>query len=328
MTASPLPEWSHAWGIDAERAPLELVTRGSNEMWRGVRQGATVYLRVTPDRHRDRQEVQAELDWMAALAEAGARVVRPLAARGGALLVESVLDGRPAWVACFTAAPGRPARKPDDYVDPVLDSWAGLLADLHRHARAHPAGSGGRRSWHGDRVFLTARQARDARVAPAHELLGRLEAWLRALPADRDTHGLTHADLHLGNLNVDGGSVTAFDFDDACLHFYLHDVAVAVTSIRKAGWEHPGRFDAPAAEARFVDHYFGQGALDRRWLPRLEAFVAYRLALSACWGSRAGEIGELDQALEGWFERSLPWWLEQLRLREREIRAVMTTAVI
>ena len=77
---------------------------------------------------------------MAALADAGVRVVRPLAARGGALLVESALDGRPAWVACFTAAPGRPARKPDDYVDPVLDSWAGLLADLHRHARAHPAG--------------------------------------------------------------------------------------------------------------------------------------------------------------------------------------------
>jgi Ser/Thr protein kinase RdoA (MazF antagonist) len=323
VTASPLPEWSHAWGID-DRAPLELVTRGSNEMWRGVRQGATVYLRVTPDRHRERQEVQAELDWMATLADAGARVVRPLAARGGALVVESALDGRPAWAACFTAAPGRPARKPDDFVDPVLDSWAGLLADLHRHARAHPAGgSGGRRPWHGDRVFLTARQARDPRVAAAQEMLGQLEGWLRALPADGDGHGLTHADLHLGNLNVADGSVTAFDFDDACLHFYLHDVAVAVTSIRKAGWEHPGRFDARAAEDRFVDQYFRQGALDRRWLARLEAFVAYRLALSACWGSRAGEIGELDQALEGWFERSLPWWLEQLRLREGEIRAGM-----
>lgn len=293
-------------------------------MWRGVRQGATVYLRVTPDRHRDRQEVQAELDWMAALADAGARVVRPLAARSGALLVESALDGRPAWVACFTAAPGRPARKPDDFVDPVLDSWAGLLADLHRHARAHPAGgSGGRRPWHGDRVFLTARQARDPRVAVAQEMLGQLEGWLRALPADGGGHGLTHADLHLGNLNVADGSVTAFDFDDACLHFYLHDVAVAVTSIRKAGWEHPGRFDARAAEDRFVDQYFRMGALDRRWLARLEAFVAYRLALSACWGSRAGEIGELDQALEGWFERSLPWWLEQLRLREGEILAGM-----
>jgi Ser/Thr protein kinase RdoA (MazF antagonist) len=154
-------------------------------------------------------------------------------------------------------------------------------------------------------------------------MLGQLERWLRALPADGDGHGLTHADLHLGNLNVADGSVTAFDFDDACLHFYLHDVAVAVTSIRKAGWEHPGRFDARAAEDRFVDQYFRQGALDRRWLARLEAFVAYRLALSACWGSRAREIGELDQALEGWFERSLPWWLEQLRLREEEIRAGM-----
>jgi Ser/Thr protein kinase RdoA (MazF antagonist) len=323
VPTSPLPEWSHAFGID-DRPPLALVTRGSNEMWRGIRQGATVYLRVTPDRHRERQEVQAELAWMSALADAGMRVVRPLAAQGGALLVDSALDGRPAWVACFTAAPGRPARKPDDYVDAVLDSWAGLLADLHGHARAQPAGAGeGRRPWHGDRVFLTARQARDASVAPAQQMLGQLEAWLRSLPAEPDVFGLTHADLHLGNLNVAGGSVTAFDFDDACLHFYLHDLAVAVTSIRKAGWEHPGRFDAAAAEARFVDQYVRRGVLDRRWLGRLEPFVAYRMALSACWGSRAGEIGELDQALEGWFERSLPWWLEQLRLREAEIRAGM-----
>jgi Ser/Thr protein kinase RdoA (MazF antagonist) len=291
-------------------------------MWRGERRGETVYVRVTPERHRDRQEVRAEVDWMLALAVAGVRVVRPLASRDGALLVDSTLDGRPAWVACFAGAPGRPARKPDDYVDPVLDSWAELLGDLHRHARAHRAG-GDRRPWHGDRVFLTARQARDPRVAPAQAMLGRLEAWLRELPADPDAYGLTHADLHLGNLNVANGTVTAFDFDDACLHFYLHDLAVAVTSIRKAGWEHPGRFDARAAEARFVGHYFLQGTLDHRWRQRLEVFVAYRLALSACWGSRAGELGQLDQALEGWFERSLPWWLQQLREREDEIHAGM-----
>jgi Ser/Thr protein kinase RdoA (MazF antagonist) len=228
-------------------------------------------------------------------------------------------------VACFTAAPGRPGRKPDDYADPVLDSWAQLLGDLHRHARAHPGHArGGRRPWHDDRVFLTAREARDHRVAPAQAMLGQVEAWLRGLPAPSEVYGITHADLHLGNLNVsDTGAVTAFDFDDACVHFYLHDVAVGVTSIRKAGWEHPGRFDAVAAEARFVDQYFRQRALDPRWHRCLEAFVAYRMALSACWCSRAGEIGELDQALEGWFERSLPWWLEQLAARQAEIRAGM-----
>jgi Ser/Thr protein kinase RdoA (MazF antagonist) len=227
-------------------------------------------------------------------------------------------------VACFTAAPGRPARKPDDYVEPVIDSWADLVADLHRHARTHrPRPGGGRRPWHADRVFLTARQARDPRVASAQELLGQLEGWLQALPEDDGGFGLTHADLHLGNLNVADGAVTAFDFDDACLHFYVHDLAVAVTSMRKAAWEHPGRFDLRAAEARFLDRYARQGLLDVGWLGRLEAFVAYRLALSACWGSRARELGELDQALEGWFDRSLPWWLAELRAREGEIRASM-----
>jgi Ser/Thr protein kinase RdoA (MazF antagonist) len=324
------------WSLDAD-VPLALVRRSSNEVWRAARGGQLVYLRLTPERHRAPAEVAAEVAWMAALAAEGLRVVRPLPSANGRLVEHARLDGVPACVTCFTAAPGRPARKPDDYTAPVLDSWASLLADLHRHA-SHTskiiqenvsAGTGqvpgthGRHAWDRDRVFRTAVEARDGRVTEAREALERVVGWMRTLSTEGAGFGVTHADLHLGNLNVADGVVTAFDFDDACRHWFIHDVAVAVTSIRKAAWEHPGRFDAAAAEQRFVAHYFAQGALDRAWHARLEAFVAYRLALSACWASRAAETGELDEELTAWFQRSLPWWLGQLRARADEVHAAM-----
>ena len=301
-------------------APLELIRRSSNEVFRGRRQGQPVYLRITPPDHRSRQEVLAEVTWMLALAEAGARVVAPILSSAGRLVEETAWgDGqeegcrRVVCAVAFAAAPGRLARKPDDYTPPILSSWAALLADLHRHARDHrPRGSAARQRWDHDRVFVTASQddAPETRLAQQH--LTDLVGWMRGLDTAPDSFGLTHADLHLGNLNVEGSVVTAFDFDDACHHWFAHDLGVAVTSIRKAAWEHPGRFDAAAAETLFLDAYFKQGVLAARWRPLVDRFVDYRIALSACWASRARHTGELDADLTDWFARSLPWWLAQL----------------
>jgi amicoumacin kinase len=294
------------------------VRRSSNEVLRGQRRGKPVYLRITPPGHRNRQELLAELTWMQALRHAGLRVARPLRSTAGAL-VEQIAWGEEAGcreVVCavaFAAAPGRLARKPDDYTPDVLASWATLLADLHRHARDNrPPGSAARQRWDQDQVFLTAQEdeAPETRVAQQH--LRALVDWLREMDTAPDGFGLTHADLHLGNLTVENQVVTAFDFDDSCHHWFVHDLAVAVTSIRKAGWEYPGRFDPAVAESIFLERYFARGVLAGRWRPLVERFVAYRIALSACWASRARQTGQLDQEHIIWFERSLPWWLGQL----------------
>jgi Ser/Thr protein kinase RdoA (MazF antagonist) len=303
------------WQLDAEPAPT-LVRRSTNEIWLAQREGSPVYLRLTPTSHRGADQVAAEVAFMAGLHQAGVRVVRPLVSRAGRLVEQSEAGS----ITCFAAAPGRHARKPDDMRAPVLQSWAALMADLHRFARDHRTPE--RPLWHDDRVYRVAQQASDPCIGPAHELLARLGAWMHQLPTGADGFGLTHADLHLGNLSVDpaaGDAVTAFDFDDSCRHWFVHDLAVGVTSIRKAGWEAPGRFDAAAAEATFVRAYAAQQVLAPVWQARLEAFVAYRIALSACWASRSQELGELDAELADWFERSRPWWLGQLELRRAEI---------
>ena len=309
------------WRIGGE--PPVLVRRSSNDVYRATRSGRTVYLRVTPASHRTAREVQGELSWMQALADRGLRVVRPIPSASGRLVERARVAGNPASLACFEAAPGSLARKPDDYRPPVLESWAALLADLHEQSRARPGTDSGRGRWDQDRVFETARQASASDTAPAQATLRALVAWMRGLDAGRDVFGLTHADLHLGNLTVEDGRVTTFDFDDACHHFFLHDVAVAVTSIRKAASEYPDRFDAADAEARFLAHYFRRGLLGPDWRARLEPFVSYRIALSACWASRAAETGQLDADMTAWFHRSLPWWLQQLERTRDQVQQAM-----
>ncbi len=69
--------------------------------------------------------------------------------------------------------------------------------------------------------------------------------WIKRLPSTRANFGLTHADLQISNMhityeenssNVEGSAtsyplgrseISVFDFDDACYHFFVHDIAVA-----------------------------------------------------------------------------------------------------
>jgi amicoumacin kinase len=327
VTAPP-PSLLPPWDLD-EAAPPVLVSDSGNQVFRARRGGETVYLRVTPASYRSGREVEGELRWMGALAAAGLRVVPPVPSTAGRLVEETQADGQPAWVSCVRAGPGRPAHKPGDYRPPLIASWASLLADLHAQARARAPSDSGRRAWDEDRVFETALQASAPETQPAQEQLRLLVAWMRRLPRSPDSFGLTHADLHLGNLTVHGAGaaedqVTAFDFDDACHHWFVHDVAVAVTSIRKAAWEHPGAVDAPGAEATFLDTYARREVLPPRWIDRLEAFVAYRLALSACWAGRSHALGQLDADMTAWYHRSLPWWLDQLTRRQASIARALS----
>jgi Ser/Thr protein kinase RdoA (MazF antagonist) len=318
-TGAPRDAFS-AWGVAPD--PV-LVRRSWNEVFRCTRGAETLYVRVTFPDHRPRAELVAEVDWMRSLHAAGVPVARPLPSLGGAYVEEVEHGGRPAFAIALGAAPGHPGRKPQDYTPAVVEAWAALLAALHGHARHYrPPGPERRPSWRTDRVLALALAARDEESRFAQGPLRDLVSWMEGLPTGPETFGLTHADLHPGNLAVDSGPglagprLTAFDFDDSCEHFFVHDLAVGVTSLRKAAWEYPGAVDGPALEAAFLTAYARAAAGDPVATPvgraPIERFVHYRIALSACWAGRARELGELDADMDAWFRRSVPWWAQQL----------------
>ena len=301
-----------AFGV---RGPFELMRDAPNRILQAYLPGGSqrVYLRTTPTQHRDLPQVSAEIVWMKRLADAGVAVVRPMPplGRGDEALVFE--ESNQLSIATIEA-PGRAAQKPADYRPEVIESWARLLGELHRHAHLCPPG---RRLWHEDPVVQMAHSARHPDTAFAQEVFADLTARMMRLP----THsvdgpaffGATHADLHLNNLFVqDNGAATAFDFDDACQHWFVHDVAVAVATLRKAAFEYPGAFDGPDLEARFLRTYRATYPLPDAQFALLDLFIAFRLALLACWASATFHAGKLETHLLAWYERSRPYLLCEL----------------
>jgi Ser/Thr protein kinase RdoA (MazF antagonist) len=273
------------------------------------------YLRTTPKQHRDFAQVSAEVVWMNRLADAGVAVVRPLLPSLVRTDNESlVFDDTSELSIATQEAPGRPAQKPADYRPEVIESWATLLGDLHRHAHLCPPG---RRLWHEDPVVQMAHLARHPDTTFAQQAFAHLTTRMMQLPTHAESgptfFGTTHADLHLNNLFVqDNGAVTAFDFDDACQHWFVHDVAVAIATLRKAAFEYPNAFDLADLETRFVQTYRATYPLPDAQFARLDLFIAYRLSLLACWASATFHAGRLETHLLAWYERSRPYLLREL----------------
>ena len=61
----------------------------------------------------------------------------------------------------------------------------------------------------------------------------RVRNELDALGTGGAVWGLTHADLHIGNLLIDHGRVGVIDFDDCGWGYYLLDVATVLSSLRR-----------------------------------------------------------------------------------------------
>ena len=102
---------------------------------------------------------------------------------------------------------------------------------------------------------------------------------------------------------MDGERVTLLDFDVATHHWFANDIAISCQHVLthlfgglRGRLHHPERL---ALFLRtFLEGYWGENALDRAWLPRLELFFAYRRILSFTF-------------MSGWYrkrpERVLAW---------------------
>jgi Ser/Thr protein kinase RdoA (MazF antagonist) len=182
--------------------------------------GPTV-LKVIDPRHRQPHEVEAEVDWLLALAGAGVRVARPVPTAAGAFVVT---DETAAIGVAYERAPGRHLAAPE-WTPQLVAAHGELLGQLHAHARGWTPPRHARRSWR-DTGYLG--RADDA--WPGDTAFAAAVAELTAATASLDAlgdEGTVHADLHTRNLLVDDdGAITAIDFDDAVVAPFGYDLAI------------------------------------------------------------------------------------------------------
>ncbi len=270
-------------------ADLRLVTVRENVTFQVTDRddGATYVLRLHRPGYHTLDELNAERVWVRALTADGIAVPAPVAARDGREYVTVAIHGngerRHAGMLRWTEG-----RLLSDVLQEVGDhrmrlgyfeQLGAITASLHNQASA----------WQAPPGFRRHALDRDGLMGDApfwgpfwdHALLTAGERRLLLDTRDRirgalDRHGkqpslysLIHADMHPGNILVDGDRLTVIDFDDAAFGWHLYDIAVALIHHQTAP-----AFDA--IEAAFLQGYRGVRAISDDALALLPMFRLVR----------------------------------------------------
>lgn len=187
----------------------------------------------------DRQAIESELLWLAALRAEGLPVPAPVAnARGEAVSqVERVHATLLAW------QEGELLTRETESEETAAQIGA-LVGQVHAHARRWTFPAGFSRPKRDADYFQDALRAlwpavRDGRMTHLDyqtlaTALGILHEETRRLPRTPETWGLLHGDLHRGNFLLHEGQIRLIDFSMCAFGHFAYDLATCLSNIRQA----------------------------------------------------------------------------------------------
>nr|WP_174823633.1 phosphotransferase [Ruegeria arenilitoris] len=279
-----------------ERADVSLVAERENTVYE-VRLGTIrLALRVHRKSYRTDGELRSELEWMAAMAEAGLSVPAPVPTPKGEVLRH--IDGFQVDVLTWLTGETMTSALPKLCVTERRQLFFELgreMARLHQVTDAWDAQSG----------FIRVHWDRDGLVGDA-PLWGRFWENPSLTNADRAVfvkfrnhasaklnrigksldYGLVHADLVPDNILVDNGFLKMIDFDDGGYGYRLFDVATAL-------FKHISDADYRMLQSRLFDGYRSIRPLD---VSELDLFLSIRAATYVGWViTRVDEPGGLER---------------------------------
>ncbi len=222
------------WQIDP--ATINYVNSDYHSVYKVSHQSKPAFLRLAEPRVRSFAETQAECDFLAHLEEADITIAHPIRSLRNRS-VESVTAPGDAsgalWSAVlFTDASGHaiPLRGPAAS-EAVAEAWGRNLGRIHCASAAfRPIPGWQRRHWN-EEAWI-----RDAPLLlPADDEYLRLQfevlmAFFRDLPQTQENYGLNHGDYAPEHVHVnDEGVLTTFAFGHAGYHWFMWDVAAALS---------------------------------------------------------------------------------------------------
>lgn len=238
----------------------------------------------------------AELRFLRLLAEDGLPVQRPVAMADGGDV--AVLPGGAGCATLLRWAPGVPLREDDPDAEALAGAVGRLVARMHDFVVAHPETAALDRPAYDVARVERAMRAIQPGVAEGMfsgemyaDLLCGAEAIcdaIRVAQAAPGQYGLIHADLGLGNLIVDGRTITPIDFS-LCGHApLLFDLGGLM-----------GTFGRPALRRAALEGYAALRPLDETDFRATEAYFVLSICCFMAMHLRNPHV-------RGWFGRRLP----------------------
>lgn len=194
-------------------------------------------LRLTDATYRTRDDVHSELEFLAHLQAHAVPAAAGVRTGQGTWTTELETAQGLFYASVLEYAEGVVVRDDLPYRTPeFFRAWGKNIALIHQASETYNPPSGVPRRWQWDEEILL-RQA--AVLIPADDLVTQAERRevleiLAAVPRSHKTYGVIHADHGPQNFHYRPVTreITAFDFGNACYHWFICDLAIALSTVR------------------------------------------------------------------------------------------------
>jgi amicoumacin kinase len=207
--------------------PIEKVGETENIVYRC--QGTPNFaLRWVHAQHRSRLQIEAELNWLHILIQAGLNVCKPLPSLNQNPIENRQIGSETFWVSAFSWIPGKAMERNQrqSWSSERVQALGFLAAQLHNQAHALPKQQYlARPNWDIEtKTNIWAKLPNQAMWAKKYYqiCLGQLQS----LPCEKSNFGLIHGDIHTGNFLIHENQPHLFDFDDAHRGWFNQDLAL------------------------------------------------------------------------------------------------------
>ncbi|MGF7034879.1 Ser/Thr protein kinase RdoA (MazF antagonist) [Paenibacillus mucilaginosus] len=278
----------------------------SNAIYPFRNEGGTQLLRFAPAEEKRKEQIAAELEFIAYLRENGYEALEPVPSREGGVLIEAATPWGGYFASVFRRVPGVPIHR-TNFSDEVIAAHGKALGKLHRLSSRYSPLAAPRWSCFDVLDWVQAvLKAFPSKKAAAGEA-ARLREYFTGLPVRASNYGLIHYDFEYDNVFFDEASSVchAIDFDDAMYHWYAMDIEQALHSLRD--YIRPESFSQK--KKQFIQGYLLEYELPEDW----------ESVLPACrrFADLYGYARVLRASAERW--RHEPEWMRQLRTQLSEV---------
>lgn len=279
-----------------------------NLVFEFVQNNKPYIFRVSDSIIRNKEKINSELEWCVYLLEHGVPLSRPLKSLAGHLTETVDRYGVKITSTLFEKAPGRKMTYPE-YLNSVevFRELGKITGKIHKASKSYIAPNTKRNNWTENYYLKNIYNYIPKSEVDIRNAYESLMMDLASLNYNKNSFGLIHGDINVGNFYIADNQITLFDFDECQYSWFIEDIAIQLFyTVYVFGDDSISERQEMADKfmSYFLSGYYSENSLEDYWIEKIPEFLKLRELIVHVGIYKKWDLNNLSQWQKDYYKQS------------------------